>query len=99
MFAGEDARVGVDLDLLAGADPRLEGAVGELASVGGASVGELVDAVVEAHEHGGARAVDGDERGDLITSGRADHAVVARARFFGPDADHGSDGPVVVDDG
>ena len=43
---------------LLAADPGLEGAVGELAPVGGAPVGELVHAVVEADEHGRARAVD-----------------------------------------
>eukprot|EP00982_Pelagococcus_subviridis_P004431 29185-Pelagococcus_subviridis.AAC.2 len=95
---GEDLAVLVDLDLLPGADPRLEGAVRELAPVGGAPVGELVHAVVEADENRRARAVDGDECRDLVAPGRADESVRAGAGLLRPDPDHRADGPVVVDD-
>jgi hypothetical protein len=95
----EDARVGVDLDLLAAADPGLERAVGELAPIRGAPVGELVHAVVQTDEHGGPGAVQRDECGDLVAAGGADEAIRAGAGLLGPDADHGADGPVVVHDG
>mmetsp|Transcript_35813 Transcript_35813/g.89398 ORF Transcript_35813/g.89398 Transcript_35813/m.89398 type:complete len:251 (-) Transcript_35813:595-1347(-) len=79
---GEDARVLVNGDLFAGADPRLECAVRELAALRGAPVGELVHAVVQANKHCGARTIEGDERGDLVAARGADESVLARARLL-----------------
>ncbi len=53
----------LDLDALAGGDPLVAGAAGE-----------LVHAVVARHEGGGARAVQDDDGGDLVTASGAEHA-------------------------
>mmetsp|Transcript_22581 Transcript_22581/g.55772 ORF Transcript_22581/g.55772 Transcript_22581/m.55772 type:complete len:364 (-) Transcript_22581:126-1217(-) len=95
----EDLGVRLDLDLLAGADPGLERAVGQLAPLGRAAVAELVHAVVQRHQHGGAGAVQGDERRDLVAPRGAQQAVLAVAGLLAPHADHGAHGPVVVHDG
>ena len=78
----EDARVGLDLDLLAGADPGSEAAVGLLAAVGGTAVGELVHAVIETDEHGGTGPVQGDERCDLVAARGANQPVRAGTGFL-----------------
>ena len=73
-----------DLDTVARAEPAVD-------TVG--AVGELVDAVVERDEDGGARPVQSDERRDLVAAGGAEDAGRRR-----PDAEDGADGPVVVHD-
>ena len=72
---GEDLGGFVDLDVGAGADPRLEGAVRKLATLRGAAVGELVDAVVEGDDDGGARTVERDEGRALVAAGGAEQTV------------------------
>mmetsp|Transcript_67951 Transcript_67951/g.210075 ORF Transcript_67951/g.210075 Transcript_67951/m.210075 type:complete len:402 (+) Transcript_67951:104-1309(+) len=79
----KDLAVLADLDLLAGADPLVPRAQGE-----------LVDAVVHGHEDRGPRPVERHEAHDLVAARGADEA-----RGLVPDAHNGAHGPVVVHDG
>ena len=91
---GKDLAVGADLDVLARADPRLPGSVGKLASLGGAAVSELVGSVVKGDKDGRPGSVEGNKGGDLVAAGGSNETSL-----LGPDSHHGSDGPVVVNDG
>ena len=95
----EDLGGFVDLNVHAGADPRLEGAVRKLATLRRAAVGEFVDAVVEGDDDGGTRTVKRDERRALVAAGGTEQTVGASPGGRVPDTDDGTDGPVVVDDG
>mmetsp|Transcript_70984 Transcript_70984/g.152966 ORF Transcript_70984/g.152966 Transcript_70984/m.152966 type:complete len:436 (-) Transcript_70984:43-1350(-) len=79
----EDLGLLLDHDLVAGADPLVARAEGE-----------LVDAVVQGHEAGGAGAVQDHEAHHLVAARGANEA-----RRLVPDAHDGADRPVVVDDG
>mmetsp|Transcript_9052 Transcript_9052/g.30179 ORF Transcript_9052/g.30179 Transcript_9052/m.30179 type:complete len:371 (-) Transcript_9052:149-1261(-) len=79
----EDLRVLLDLDLLAGGDPLVA-----------SSAGELVHTIIASDEGGGPGSVEHDDGSNLVTAGGAEHASL-----LVPDADHGSYGPVVVNDG
>mmetsp|Transcript_920 Transcript_920/g.2132 ORF Transcript_920/g.2132 Transcript_920/m.2132 type:complete len:446 (+) Transcript_920:94-1431(+) len=96
---GEDLAVGADLDVEAAADPGGKGAIRQLAALGGAPVAELVHSVIQADQHGGARAVQGHEGGDLVATGGAQEAIGAGARLAAPDANHGAHSPIVVHNG
>mmetsp|Transcript_14116 Transcript_14116/g.32575 ORF Transcript_14116/g.32575 Transcript_14116/m.32575 type:complete len:356 (+) Transcript_14116:1276-2343(+) len=80
---GEDLGVLLDLDLLARCDPLVA-----------SSTGELVHAVIASHEGGGSRSIEDDNGGDLVTASSTEHSSL-----LVPDTDHGSNSPVVVNDG
>mmetsp|Transcript_109160 Transcript_109160/g.352405 ORF Transcript_109160/g.352405 Transcript_109160/m.352405 type:complete len:300 (+) Transcript_109160:96-995(+) len=79
----EDLAVLLDLDLLAGADPLVPGAQGE-----------LVDAVVHGHEDGGAGPVERHEAHDLVAA-----SGTQEARGLVPNAHNCAHSPVVINDG
>jgi sedoheptulose-bisphosphatase len=90
----EDLGIFADLDLVLGADPRFPGSVRKLASFRGASIGEFVGTIVKGNQDSGTGSVKGNKRGDLVTS-----LGSQKTSGLGPDSHHGTNGPVVVNNG
>jgi len=91
---GEDLAVRGDLDVTAGADPWFPGSIRKLTSLRGTSVRELVGSIIKSNKNSGTGSVDSNEGGNLVTSSSSD-----KSGGLGPDSDHGSYCPVVVNDG
>jgi hypothetical protein len=90
----KDLAIGLNLDLVTRTDPRFPGSIGKLTSLRGTSIRELVGSIIEGNKDSGTGSVDGNKGSNLITSGSSDESS-----GLGPDSNHGSDGPVVIDDG
>jgi len=91
---GEDLAVFGDYDLALGADPWFPGSVRKLASFRGTSVGEFVGTIIKGNQDSGTRSVKSNKGGDLVTSLSSQKTSALR-----PDSHHGTDGPVVVNNG
>mmetsp|Transcript_21266 Transcript_21266/g.43738 ORF Transcript_21266/g.43738 Transcript_21266/m.43738 type:complete len:256 (-) Transcript_21266:6-773(-) len=90
----KDFRIFFDLDVGSGADPGRVAPIGMGGIGDGSAVGKLVDAVVQSHQNGRSGTIQGNQRGDLVSSGGSD-----QTRFLWPNPNHGAHGPVVVNDG
>jgi hypothetical protein len=91
---GEDLAVRLDLDVVTRADPRFPGSIRKLTSFRSTSVRELVGSIVECHKNSGTGPIDGNKRSYLVTSGSSN-----QSSLLGPNSNHGSYSPVVVNNG
>mmetsp|Transcript_18777 Transcript_18777/g.24382 ORF Transcript_18777/g.24382 Transcript_18777/m.24382 type:complete len:390 (-) Transcript_18777:51-1220(-) len=90
----EDLAVLGNLDTSTGANPRFPGSIGELTSLRGTSVSELISSIIKCNKNGGTRSVKCNKRGLLVASSGTNESS-----FLTPDSNHGSNSPVVINNG